>query len=210
MIDDSPNPSGLCQCGCGQPAPIATRTTKARGRIKGQPVKFIRGHNSVGMNRSKPLKATRYVEEDRGYKTPCWIWQLSQTSANSRSSGGYGKTRADGKDVLAHRWYYEQAKGPIPEGMQVDHLCSVRLCVNPDHLEAVSPLINTRRSRTMKISYEDAVEIYRRRQAGEPSDKIATAYPVSSETVWLIGLNGPDAPRLATRWAPGRSSRQRT
>lgn len=70
----------------------------------------------------------------------CWLWR------GARDSGGYGKFR-DGHTVLvsAHRWAYEALVGPIPAGLQLDHLCRVHLCVNPDHLEPVTPGENTRR-----------------------------------------------------------------
>jgi hypothetical protein len=42
----------------------------------------------------------------------------------------------------AHRWSYEHFVGPIPEGLHIDHLCRVRRCVNPDHLEPVTPKEN--------------------------------------------------------------------
>lgn len=178
---------GLCQCGCGQPAPIATRTVTSRGRVKGQPLRFIRGHNSRGMNRSKPYKDIRFIPEDRGFKTMCWIWQLKRAART-----GYGVVRVGGRDLLAHRWEYERANGPIPEGLQLDHLCQVRECVNPDHLEPVTPKENTRRSAAAKLSDEQAEMIYALAQTGDFSNAaIGRRFGVTRETVRLIKLNGP-------------------
>ena len=47
----------------------------------------------------------------------------------------YGKFYADGRTQLVHRYAYEWANGPIPDGLVIDHLCRVTACVNPDHLE---------------------------------------------------------------------------
>jgi hypothetical protein len=187
------NNDGLCQCGCGQPAPIAKRTATSRGRIKGQPLKFIRGHNSHGMDRSKPYKAIRFIPEDRGFKTMCWIWQLKRAPRT-----GYGVVRVNGQDLMAHRLEYERANGPIPEGMQIDHLCRVRECVNPDHLEPVTPQENTRRSTAAKLSDEQGRMIYALTQTGEFSNAaVGRWFGVTRETVRLIGLNGPDSVRRA-------------
>jgi hypothetical protein len=49
------------------------------------------------------------------------------------------------KNVAAHRFAYELMVGPIPEDLELDHLCGVRECVNPRHLEAVTHLVNVRR-----------------------------------------------------------------
>ena len=71
----------------------------------------------------------------------CWLWQGS--IAKNRGYGTFRKAHL--VSVKAHRFAYEFCVGPIPEGLQIDHLCRVRNCVNPDHLEAVSPRENMRR-----------------------------------------------------------------
>lgn len=70
----------------------------------------------------------------------CWLWTASQLW------NGYGQLRWQTKQRTAHRVAYELLVGPIPEGLQLDHLCSVRHCVNPAHLEAVTQQENIRRS----------------------------------------------------------------
>lgn len=65
-------------------------------------------------------------------KTPsCWLW------TGSKNSAGYGLFWRGGPR-LAHRIMYERFVGPIPEGLQLDHLCRNRACVNPAHLEPVT------------------------------------------------------------------------
>ncbi len=96
-----------------------------------------------------PVPAQPILEKirDRIFKTDtCWLW----TGSMSKKTG-YGFTSVPGpkrnsRSKPAHRVVYETLVGPIPKGLQLDHLCSVRLCVNPDHLEPVTARENTLRA----------------------------------------------------------------
>jgi hypothetical protein len=77
------------------------------------------------------------VSTEHFYKgTPCWEWQ------RARLTGGYGAYFLKGRNVYTHRFAYEQLVGPVPGGLQLDHLCRNTRCVNPVHLEPVTPREN--------------------------------------------------------------------
>jgi hypothetical protein len=88
-----------------------------------------------------------------GHPAGCWWW------AAKINTGGYGHFRTGSGTAgteqthLAHRYAFELLIGPIPVGMQLDHLCRNRACVNPDHLEPVIPGENTRRASAAKKTH---------------------------------------------------------
>lgn len=87
----------------------------------------------------------RYIE-DRSIPEPntgCWLWLLS--SGSHGYPQGYAQVDGVRKVTVAHRLSYRAYKGEIPKGYEVDHLCRVRSCVNPDHLEATTTFANRRR-----------------------------------------------------------------
>jgi hypothetical protein len=70
----------------------------------------------------------------------CWIW------VGADGSRGYGQAKLKEKSYRAHRAMYEKFIGPIPDGMTLDHLCCVKSCVNPAHLEPCTDRVNILRS----------------------------------------------------------------
>src|SRR3970040_2061118 len=73
-------------------------------------------------------------------KTGCWKWIAASTG------NGYGQFTWENRQQGAHRVAYSSLVGKIPEGLELDHLCRTRLCVNPSHLEAVTRKVNHSRS----------------------------------------------------------------
>ncbi|CAE6713637.1 hypothetical protein R75461_01178 [Paraburkholderia nemoris] len=74
----------------------------------------------------------------------CWIW-IGALFENS----GYARVKRDGKDQVAHRAIYEEIAGPVEPELELDHLCRVRCCVNPSHVEPVTGRVNVLRGETI-------------------------------------------------------------
>lgn len=99
-----------------------------------------RQHGDPAINLKQRPLADRFWEKV-DTSGDCWIWTAT------RFENGYGCIEdRDENGVrhrkLAHRVAYELARGPIPEGLVIDHLCRNRACVNPDHLEPVTQRVN--------------------------------------------------------------------
>src|SRR5215468_11853814 len=88
------------------------------------------------------IRFLRHIDFD---SADCWLW------TGACDSGGYGVFNAapDARAALAHRWFYSALRNPIPADREIDHLCRVRHCVNPWHLEIVTAQINQLRSESV-------------------------------------------------------------
>ena len=120
-------------------------------------------------------------------KTGCWLW-LGSISHEGYPTG----INWLGHSALAHRTFYRRYRGEIPHGTQLDHLCRMRRCVNPDHLEPVSPTENARRSAATKLTAQQVFEIRsllplgrKPRSKPTPSDLVAR-FGVSRRTIASI------------------------
>jgi hypothetical protein len=82
---------------------------------------------------------TKFVED---WSRGCWLWTGSIGKID-----GYAQFRANGRTRKAHIVRYEQEFGPVPKGLELDHLCRCRHCVNPYHLEIVTRRVNLSRSK---------------------------------------------------------------
>ena len=91
----------------------------------------------------------------RSGEDECWIWQ-----ATVRGSYGRFWDPERGREVQAHRYSYEMARGPIAQGMEIDHLCHVKLCVNPRHLRQATRRQNQQNVRVSRRSTTGVRGVY--------------------------------------------------
>jgi len=112
---------------------ILSATKESAGRCCNSP--GVASRPKEARVRTHPTPAERFVAKYRvDPTTGCHVW----TAATCPTNGPRGVFRWNNKQGYAHRFAYEQMHGPIPVGLVIDHLCRNPLCVNPDHLEAVT------------------------------------------------------------------------
>ena len=141
-------PKGTCSVEtCDRPAPVRGK----RGLCHAHYMRwFYTGDVAADVpiqKRNRPVDERFWEKVDKAgplpawapFLGPCWLWTGVPTWK------GYGQLRVNGRKLAAHRLSYTLNVGPIPEGLHIDHLCRVRHCVNPSHLEAVTPEENWRR-----------------------------------------------------------------
>ena len=101
----------------------------ARGLCRMHYSRWLRHRSTDGAFGFRPRVVSLLARADRS--GDCWLW------TGSLNSSGYGP----------HRALWELLNGPVPEGLDLDHLCNVRHCIRPDHLEPVTRAENGRRAR---------------------------------------------------------------
>lgn len=128
------NTKSCSRCGEVKPSSKFYKDPRAKSGLRSRCIECLTNGLPPG---PKPVSLfDRYVKDKNG----CWIWQ------GYIGPHGYGGVRFQGRSIMAHRASYILTNGEIPEDAVIDHLCSVKSCINPSHLEAVSHRLNIQRA----------------------------------------------------------------
>jgi hypothetical protein len=137
---------------------------------------------NLGLSLVDRLFAHTRVEPDG-----CWRWLGSRTTA------GYGHLSTRGSYYQAHRLMFSLWRGDVPDGLELDHLCRHRWCVNPSHLEIVTHAVNAQRGSRSVLSLEKVRAIRAARADGVGVRELGRRYHVNHATISRIcrGLTWP-------------------
>lgn len=96
--------------------------------------------------RGRPVEERFWEKVNVNTPSGCWEW------LGKLNEDGYGSFYENKIVHRAHRWSYESIVGPIPDGLEIDHLCRNRACVNPEHMEPVTHAENVRRGKSHEVN----------------------------------------------------------
>jgi hypothetical protein len=175
--------------------------TVAQGDRPLKPRVFTPARRAASLAAARKSQAAAHARALQKYRVDangCWIFS---TRINRT---GYGRLIANGRDMLAHRFFFLKMVGDIPPGMGVCHRCDVPACVNPDHL-----FLGTQRDNmadcaakgrinkvptavgeavaSSKLTEELVVAIRAAKEAGEGTASIARRFNISRHTAWAVG-----------------------
>lgn len=183
----------LCECGCGQAAPIANQTDNNRGYVQGRPMRFVLGHNG---RRGARDRFESKVDRAPGHGPwgDCHVW------TEGKGHGGYGRFCIEGETLWAHRvaWFLETGRWPTPCCL---HRCDNPPCVRFDHLFEGTQADNMmdmatkgRRARPTAKLTEASVRTIRAAWPATTQKALATRYGISQSTISAIvtGTSWPD------------------
>lgn len=156
----------------------------------------------------------------------CLIWP-GRPHKGKHGSTGYARVWFKGRHRYVHRLIYEEAVGPVPEGMEVRHKCNNGMCANIWHLVVGTPLENAQdkeahgthsrgeRSGKAKLSNEQVIEMRRLYAEGWTSYALSSRYGLDHSAIWRVvtgqrwaHLPGATPPPTSMRSSPQRRRRQ--
>lgn len=194
---ESPNPSGICLCGCGQKTTIAPENVRSKGWIRGQPIRYLPGHNAAPYRPTLANAFWLYCEPGPAHE--CWLWTGPKTTL------GYGYFKWQRKEYYAHRVAYELHYGPIPrrnnpQDASILHKCDNPSCQNWAHLllgtqadnsldmiaKGRNVIFRGKQNGAAKLSETDIVEIRQLREQGTSRLELAQQYNVSENNISRI------------------------
>jgi hypothetical protein len=133
-------------------------------------------------------------------ETDCWLWQKPLIKS------GYGRLYVNGRNNLVHRVAYEEWIGPIPTGMTIDHLCGVRHCINPAHMELVSLEENGKRGSLASRRGTESVPEYVSIREGKQTKHCATRLTVADiPEIFLLRKGGMLITKIGEKFNVDRS-----
>jgi hypothetical protein len=166
----------LCACGCGKETRLAPGTVRRKGWVKGQPMRFLRGHG-----RSRPVAQRFWEKVDE-----CWPWQASKCNY------GYGQLEVNGRPMRSNRLTYELTHGSIPDELEALHTCNNPPCCNPAHIYAGTQTDNMqdakKAGRLHKFALKPGTAYPRAKLDDDKVRFIRSAYAAGTVTLKQLGM----------------------